>query len=223
MKRQAYLCILIFMTVSLQAQTTPKGVPTKLFGVTLGSVYDVGDGANNFGDLPVARFAGMRTFLGHGVHYYFKPKSENKAFPYIEKKKRPDDKTFETSYRLYLLPVIPPTTKTVDQLEHQKQKWEVATIEWSDTAETKDDAYYWAIDLCETFQMDIGSKPVVIDNHATKWHKCIFASGNREFSVSNLQDMRIVELAYKHDVLERKDKAVESVLRRLRADQIRPY
>jgi hypothetical protein len=223
MKARLFALVLLLISASLPAQPSQRGVPTKLFGITLGGVYDVGDGQKSLGDLPVAKFAGIQTFLGHGIHYYFRPQAENKAFPYIEKRKKPDDQFFETSFRLYLLPVIPPTVKTLQEVEQRKQKWEVAAIEWSDTAKAEDEAYYWAVDLCKTFQIDIGSKPTVIDNFETKWHNCTFASADREFSVGNLQAMKIVELSFKRDVLERKDKAVESVLRRLRVNEIRPY
>jgi hypothetical protein len=215
--------ILVFVSAALSAQTAERTVPTRLFGITLGATYDVGDGPNNLGDLPVLKYTGSRTFLGHGVHYYFKPKSENKAFPYIEKRTKPDDQFFETSFRLYLFPAIPPNVKTIQQLDKLKLKWEVATIEWSDTATSKEDAYYWAADLCSTFEMDIGAKPSVLDNLDMKSHSCSWTSGDREFSVRNLQAMKIVELTYKHAVVERKDKAVEARLRKLRVNEIRPY
>jgi hypothetical protein len=223
MRARAWSVALLLLSASLSAQTSSTGVPRRLFGITLGGIYDVGDGQNNLGDLPVAKYAGSQTFLGHGIHYYFKPKSENKAFPYIEKRKKADDPFFETSFRLYLLPVIPSTIKTNKELENAKLKWQVATIEWSDSANSQDEAYFWAADLCKTFQMDLGLKPTVIDKYDMKWHICSFSSGDREFSVQNLQALKLVELAFKHGVLERKDKAVESRLRKLRANEIRPY
>lgn len=223
MKVRTSVLALLFASMPCLAQS-PRSVPTQLFGVTLGGIYDVGSGEKgDVGDLPVARFAGMNTFLGNGVHYYFRPKTDHKAFPYVEKREKPSDKYFATSFRLYLLPVIPSTVKSEEELAKTSTKWEVATIEWSDDAKTKEAAYYWARDLCETFKVDIDSAPQVSDDLETHSCSCAFSSGPREFTVQNLGVMRIVNLSFTREVFDRKDGAVETILRRIKANAIRPY
>lgn len=200
-----------------------REVPEKLFGIALGGRYDLGNPeVGNLGDIPVKKFTGMNRFLGYGVHYYFQPKEEHKFFEYAEKRKKPQDKYFESSFRLYLLPLIPSAIKSVDQLNATKLKWEVLLIEWSKNPETKEDAYYWAIDLCKTFAADISAKPKITNYFDEKWYECIFSTSNREFKVSSFHS-KSVQLSYKREVSDQKDRSVEAVVRRLQAKEIRPY
>jgi hypothetical protein len=180
----------------------PRGVPEKLFGIALGGIYDLGNPeVNDLGNMPVKKFTGMNRFLGNGIHYYFQLKDEHKFFEYVEKRKKPEDKYFETSFRLYLLPVIPPTITTAEQLDQAKLKWEVSVIEWSNDPKTKEDAYYWAIDLCKTFEVDISLKPEITNYYDEKWYECTFSTGDREFKVSSSYS-KSVQLSYKREVFD---------------------
>jgi hypothetical protein len=120
------------------------------------------------------------------------------------------------------LPVIPLTIKTAEQLDNEKLKWEVAVIEWSTEPKKKDDAYYWAIDLCKTFSVDIPVKPELTDNYESKLYECTFTTGAREFKVSSSYSMS-VSLSYKRDVFDKKNESVNRIIRELQAKEIRPY
>lgn len=220
-KKISLAALLLISLQSLAEET--RGVPEKLFGITLGGIYDLGNPeASNFGNMPIKKFAGMNRFLGNGIHYYFQPKDDNKFFEYVEKHEKPKEKYFKTSFRLYLLPVIPSSIKTVEQLNKTKLNWEVSTIEWSNDAKTKDDAYYWAIDLCKTFSVDISVKPKTIDQYDSKLYECSFATGNREYKVSSSYS-RSVQLSFIREVFDKKDAAVDKAIRKLQAQEIRPY
>lgn len=216
----------IFVVLLISSQTwaeTPQGVPDKLFGITLGGVYDIGNpDMNDFGNIPVKKATGTNRFLGNGIHYYFQPKAEQKFFEYVEQRDKPNNKYFKTSFRLYLLPVIPSTITTAKQLENEKLKWEVAVIEWSHEPKKKDDAYYWAIDLCKTFSVDIPVKPEITNDYETKLYECTFATGSREFKVSSFYS-KSVSLSFKRDVFDKKNESVDRVIRKLQAKEIRPY
>jgi hypothetical protein len=220
-----WLFVLGFLMLipSLSRGEAPRGVPTKLFGILLGGIYDVGNSEmNDLGNIPIRKFAGMNQFLGNGIHYYFQPVDDNKAFEYVEKRKKPEDKYFETSFRLYMLPVIPTTVKTIEQLDAAKVKMEVVTIEWSVEPKSKDDAYYWAIDLCKTIELDISVRPKIDNFYDSKNYTCTFSAGEREFKVSSFYS-KSISLSYRRDVFDKKDKALEKTLRKLRAEKIRPY
>ena len=218
------ICFAFLLLISSQSWAEgPRGVPEKLFGIALGGIYDIGNPeVNDFGNIPVKRFTGMNRFLGNGIHYYFEPKKEHKFFEYVEKREKPEDKYFTTSFRLYLLPVIPPAITTVEQLDKAKLKWEVSIIEWSNDPKTKEDAYYWATNLCKTFGVDISVKPEIIDHYDSKWYECTFSTGDREFKVSSFSS-KSVQLSYKKEVFDNKNELVDKVLRKLHAKEIRPY
>ena len=216
------LIAFILLTSSLSLAEESRGVPKKLFGISLGGIYKLGDPeTNNFGNIPVKKITGLQKFLGEGIHCYFQPKEEYKSFEYVEKRKKPEDRFFETSFRLYLLPVIPSTIKTIEQLDLPKENWEVTAIEWSRPAKTEEKAYYWAMDLCKTFKADISVSPEIDDDHK-EWYACTFSFGDREFRVSSFLSGS-VELSYKREVFEAKNEAVDKVIRKLQAEKIRPY
>lgn len=218
-----YSIVFLLLLSSLSLAEESRGVPEKLFGIKLGGIYDIGDSkSKGVGNIPVKKMTGIVRLLGMGVHYYFQPKEVYKIFEYVEKREKPEDQYFNTSFRLYLLPVIPPKITTKEQLENTKLNWEVATIEWSNDAKTKEDAYYWAIDLCKTFKADISVEPKIINNYETKLHVCTFSSGDRDFEVSSAFS-RTVSLSYKKEVFETKNEAVDQVIRKLEAGKIRPY
>lgn len=205
-----------------------KTVPDKLFGIRIGAKHNLGDPTTGTGgDIPVRRHTGVKTFLGTGIHYYFEPLHAYKAFPYIEKRKTRTDKYFETSFRLYLLPVIPASVRTINDLE-RISTFEVATIEWSDPAYTPSDraarerAYYWAKDLCKIFSADIVVAPEVIEDYSRHEYRCTFRAGDHELTVDSITS-KSVELSFRREVFAAKDDAIDAVITKLRAQQIRPY
>lgn len=212
-----FLCL-----VSPQLFAVEQTVPKKLFGIALGGIYNLGNEDGDAGNLPVKKFAGMNKFLGQGVHYYFQPQVESKFFEYVEKRKKPDDKYFKTSYRLYLLPVIPSSIKTVEELEKTPLRMEVELIEWENEAKTKDDAYYWAIDLCKTIGVDIAIKPEINDFYKERHYDCIFSDDGRKLKISS-SFSRSISLSFSRNISKQKEDAVENIMRKLQVKAIKPY
>lgn len=218
-------------------------VPRQLFGVTLGNVYDLGvDGG--VGTLPVKRFTGLQRFLGSGIHYYFEPAKEYSAFPYIEKPDEGDD-WFPTSFRLYLLPVIPPSIESSDELTSSNIAWKAVLIEWSlddnapDVGEheagnydfaaglkkrktNRHEDYLWALDLCATFKADLGIDPKIIDYRDSHFYECTFADDERVLEVSS-NPVKTIQLRFSEEVYNSMEEEVENRLYQLKADKIRPY
>lgn len=221
--KTAIIIVSVLLFTSLSYAEVLNGVPTELFGIKLGGIYEIGDSEKNtLGNIPIKKFTGMKRFLGQGIHYFFQPMKEYKAFEYIEKKEDPENQYYETSFRLYMLPIIPHSFKKIEQLEKLTPKWEVAVIEWSSEAKTKDDAYYWAIDICKTFETDINLKPEIINSYEQKWYECIFSTGSREFKASSSYS-RSIQLSYIKKVFDKKNDEVEKIIHKIKAEEIRPY
>jgi hypothetical protein len=218
--------LLVFASSAAYGQGAKGDFPDSLFGVKLGSVHSLGQSEKHtdVGTLPIRAFRGVNQFLGRGIHYYFQPRQEYTAFKYIEKRKKPDDQYFATSFRLYLLPVIPKTVSSVKDLEPDLLKWEVALIEWSEESEKdKDRAYYWAIDFCRSLEVDLGRKADVFDHYESKWYSCTFKDKDSELKADSLGGTKTFTLKYAKTVFERKDNAIDTVLRKLQMNEIRPY
>jgi hypothetical protein len=214
------------VSIVANAQDAKRSFPDSLFGVKLGSVHQLAQSGkqSDVGTLPIKEFKGMNQFIGNGVHFYFRPSKDYLAFKYIEKPKKPNDEYFATSFRLYLLPVIPKDASSPKELESPLLKWEVTLVEWSEDNETdKDKAYFWAIDFCKSLQVDLGRKADIADYFDSKWYSCKFQEKDRELGVDSLGGTKSFTLKYSRLVFERKDKAVDTVLRKLQMNTIRPY
>ena len=218
--------LLLFCSQSFAEGTSP--VPDKLFGVPLGGIYDIGTPELvGIGNLPIKKFTGAQKFLGEGLHYYFEPKEAYKAFNYVERPEKQGEQYFPTSFRLYLLPVIPNTITNIEQFEKATLKWEVSVIEWSgeatkDDHKAKDEAYYWAIDICKTFESDISVKPEIYNNFEDKLYSCTFSSGDRKLVVGSLS-AKYFQLSYAGNIFNKKTDNVDNTIRKLRAKNIKPY
>lgn len=220
--------LLIALVASVaNGQDSKRSFPDSLFGVKLGSVHSLGQSGrhDDVGTLPIKEFKGINQFLGNGVHYYFKPLKEYPAFKYIEKRKKPNDEYFATSFRLYLLPVIPKTTSSAEDLKPHLLKWEVAVVEWTEDSEKKDEdsAYFWASDFCKSLQVDLGRNADVSDNYESRWHSCTFKEKDSELNANSLGGTKYFTLKYTTSAFERKDNALDTVLRKLQMNAIRPY
>jgi hypothetical protein len=217
------IIVLLMLLPSFSAAAEFRDVPEKLFGIELGGIYGLGslDG-KDLGNIPVKKFAGIKQFLGNGILYFFHPKDEHNCIDFLEECKEPEKQNFGTSFRLYLLPVMPSSITAIAQLEKAKLNWEVQSIGWSQNAETKDEAYNWAVDLCEKVKKDISVEPQIKNYVNSKWFECTFSSGNRKYKVSNINVIRSVELFYKDEIVKAKDEAVEKTFQKLQAETIRP-
>jgi hypothetical protein len=217
------------LTFSIAAKAKEKGsFPESLFEVKLGGIYTIGQEKGvgqkkDVGTMPVKEFKGMKQFLGSGIHYYFKPLKEYKAFKYIEKLKDPNDAYFETSFRLYLLPVIPSTIKNVEELIIDKLKWEVAVIEWSDKTDKKEDSYFWAIDLCKSIRIDLEREPEITDDYDLKIYRCKFTEGHKQLEIQSLDHLKLFSLKYPKSVFDKKNEAIDTIIRKIQMNAIKPY
>lgn len=218
--------IFLFLTAQLaSAGELPSEIPTELFGLRLGETYDIGNpSAGLLGSMPVKRFTGSEKFLGEGFSYYFEPRKTYKAFSFIVDKKRRGEKFFGSPFRAYLLPVIPNTIKSTEELEKGDFKWRPILIEWSVKAETEMDTYTWAMDLCRTFELDFGKKPEVLEaiSNDLAYYTCKFQSGDREFKIEGMGGFKTIQLTYNNKVSIEMQNVVEKIRRKLQAKDINP-
>lgn len=203
-------------------------IPDKLFGVPLGGVYNVND-------LPVKKITGVQELFGLGTHYYFEPLdgTSSQAFPYIERKEKPDDEFYSTSFHAYAFPIIPNNVDSWDKLESLQDKdlkVEIVSIDWSDFPEETDkktkekigeDCYFWAINLCKTFEAHFSSKPKIYDNYDRKTYICTFTSNEKELVVTAMR-YKEVQLHYKQEIIDKKNEILETFFRKIAAKKILP-
>lgn len=227
------LAALVFVVVAHGAngETKSKRVPAKLFEVEL-KTYRFTDGGFTKSDLPVAKITGVEE-AGNAKHLFFQPRKVYEMFPYVEHRKKPDDVYFETSFHMYIMPVLPVGAKTLDELKEQKDwEYDVLRLDWSQLRDVQSDEkkrrsedYQWAQSLCKIFEVDLGVKPVISDSFMDSkfaYYSCTFADGTRVLKVSSFIG-REVELEYSKKVNDAKVKTFESKMRRLLAPAIRPY
>ena len=198
-------------------------VPKELFGIKLGSIYDFTNVTReSVGNLPIKQFTGTEQSFGIGTHFYFVPLKESKYFPYTEKKKTGNVKFFNTSYRLYLLPVIPDSIKTIEELSTSKFDMEVALIEWSDEKKDKEEAYFWAMEMCKIFSSDTKTKPEILDNYEFKTHPydCKFKKDNRMLRINNMSNSVYFSLQYDKEFMDKKTEQIEEKIRKLKLKDI---
>jgi hypothetical protein len=221
------LILLLVQILSVYCFADNK-IPDKLFGITLGGVY-------NENDFPVKEITGKQMLFGPGIHYYFKPidGTTSQAFPYIERKEKPNDESYSTSFHTYIIPIIPNNVDSMDKLESLQDKdWkiEVVSIDWSDFPEktdqkteqkVKEDCYFWAIDLCKTFEAHFSSKPKIYDNYDRKTYICTFTANEKEFVIKGM-GYKEVRLHYKEEIISKKSKILETFLRKIAAKKILP-
>jgi hypothetical protein len=212
----------IFLLFTLVSCSSDAGdVPKELFGIKLGTIFDFSKISRDSVDkFPIKQFTGANQFLGNGTHFYFEPLKESKYFPYKDKKKKSDDKFYETNYRLYLLPIIPDSIKTIEELSSAKLDMEVTVIEWSDKKANEQEAFFWAKDMCQTFSADIKVKPEILDNFESKAYYCEFKKDNRMLKINNLMESVYFSLQYDKDFLDKKNEQLEEKVRKLKAKEI---
>lgn len=221
MKSRKYLLSILIIFL-FGCSNNQRDVPKELFDIELGKIYNIGDGTkNSIGDLPIKKITGYESSLTIGQHIYFQPLSANKTLEYKELKNSQADEHFKTTYRLYLLPVLPKSIDSMEELGAFKfDKGEVAVIAWADKLKDEKEAYYWAKDMCETFVADIGKTTKVIENHDLSLYSCIFEKENRVFTIHNIGSLAIFELKYGKDKLQGKIDEIENKLKKLKAKEI---
>jgi hypothetical protein len=215
--------LLPFLVLPAHAQDVSE-VPTALFGVGLGSVYEYGpDSAddNAVGTFPVKRLVSEQRSVHKGLSLYFEPLTENPAFPFREILQE-DGANRITSYRLHVFPVIPSGTTTLAELQESNLPQQVNMIEWGlgGPEPRNGDDYMWARNLCRSTEVDLGTKPEITDSADSGVYRCIFASGDRELEISSVIG-RTVQLSFVAAVSDQMDAEVNTRLRRLELEELR--
>ena len=226
MKLRLLIAICVLLAPASVFAGEKRDVPKELFGIKLGGIYTLTnlEDDKSIGNFPIKKIAGVQTFMGQVIHIYFQPQNEYDIFEYIEKKEKPEDQYSETSFRIVAFPIIPENLTKFEDLDKLGQmSLEVAYIEWSKRAETTEVAYFWALDLCKTFGVDISVEPEIYHEYELKIYACTFRSGDREFRVDNMDTLQQVNLSFTREVFEAKDKALEEKRRKLHVEEIRPY
>ncbi len=220
--------VLVFPFTTYAQNDAPSPFPETLFGVKLGGIYNIGSSDENHlevGTFPVKRATGVRQWIGGpGINYYFEPLKEYEAFKYIEKREKPNDKFFKTSFRLHVFPIFPKNTSlSLKELTGDMFTYEVATIEWSKDETKKDGAYYWAVSFCKSLQVDLAKQPTIIDHYESKHYECLFKENDRELSADSYGKRKSFELKYINSVFKKKSDAIDKIGRKWRMKDIRPY
>ena len=202
-------------------------VPRELFGIKLGKAYKLGEVTNeNFGDFPIKKLVGTETFLGAGVHVYFEPLKANESFSYVEKKRDGSLGDFRTSsFHAYLLPIVPRSITNWSELESYKiQEYKVERIDWSNDKSTRKEAYFWALETCQTFQAQIKIKTEITNNFDLKgdssFASCTFKQDDRELSIYNLGERVQFELAFTKEAFKAHSDELETFIRKIKAQDM---
>lgn len=168
---------------------------------------------------------GIKPWMG-ALNLFFQPLKEYKAFKYIEKRNKPEDKIYTTSFRLHLT-LTPPqkASLSLSEIEWSDYKLEVVQIAWSEKEAEKDSGYYWAISLCEDIKTDLGIKPVIVDtfNIERKEYQCSFIEGEKILDIRYRYKTKNFDLSYVQPILKKKKDAAEEITRKMRMNEIRPY
>lgn len=210
-----------------------RQLPFELFGVPLGAIVRADPEAEDrLRGLPSVVVKSAEVVLGHGIHVYFKPLKEFEGFPYIERSMDDSDPFPKTSFRLYLLPVIPDSVTTREQLtelsDSKDLEFEVTLIEWyNESADENEEwsAYSNARRLCATFSLDFEVQPDIHSQSLNEWHTyiCDFEQENRMFRVIGQYGATRVSLQDTEAVSDLKERALEEKFRRFELESIRPY
>ena len=204
-----YSLLMIFLYAFYARPVFAAEVPLSLFDVKLGSVFLLKkNGVEIEDDIPERKFTGFKRGVGGGIHYYFQPKHEYKDFAYVENKDNPEAKRFETSFKLYLLPVM----AAHDNLAVEERQWEVIAIDWANSVADEKKAYQWAIKVCQTYRAAISMSAEIVNFPNENWYECRFSSQNRELSIGGMGRRTNISLTYSPQVIMAKEADIKKKL-----------
>jgi len=217
------LCICSIPSSSAKEQST-RGIPDSLFGVKLGGIYKSTKETDSIGKgtYPVQKIVGA---IGESVGWYlaFKPLREYSSFPYIERKRNPDDKYFGSSFTLYVHPIIPKSVSTFTEFQNSQLDAKVVEIEWREiNDETREDSYFWVKEQCKDISVDLGIRAKVVDSIQDHYYSCTYSDGKLKLEVSNIGS-KAYRLGYAHDIQEGMNKVLDAKIRKLRMKEEKPY
>jgi hypothetical protein len=212
--------VVLSLSSPLSYASGKSPVPKSLFGVELGKVFTASI-ANPAGNLPIKRWTGSKRVLGAGIHYYFEPLKEYKAFEYVEKRDHQDNDYFETSFSLYNFQLIPENIQTITQFDEQETfDFLVSKINWEVPIKDESKGYFWAIDICNVLASDLRVEPQILDMGAINDYRCIFREDDRELEVWSFGN---ISLQYVREKFDRLNDKFQNRLNQLRANEIKPY
>lgn len=219
MKPSLYL--LLPLAFPVQAQNVSE-LPGSLFDIELGGVYEYGSPGvdeGSVGTFPVRRLISEQVSLNRGLSRYFEPLSRNGTFPFNEFTL--DNGELISSFRFYILPVLPEVTGTLAELQERDLPQQVLMIEWSQGSRIADgDNYSWAYDLCTSLAVEFGIEPEVTDNVENGVYRCVFSSGDREMEVTSVLG-RTVQLSLSDEITDQMESDVYGTIRRLELEERR--
>jgi len=201
--------VVMFSASLKMTEAISQEIPSELFGITLGSIYELGEpDKGTSGNLPIKKSTGFSETLGHGIHYFFQPQIQYKHFTYVEKRNSPDDQSFQTSFKLYLLPIRFGDISNKNPLKGDQAKWEVLAIEWSNGMDNQKDAYLWAKNLCQSYTNTLSIEPEITDYSNANWFECRFASDNKHLDVGGMGARANISLIFNSEVITTKENAI---------------
>lgn len=194
-----------------------KGVPTELFGFTLGKVYNLGGlNLDNVGEFPIKKFTGMQ-----GEHLFFQPIKHDEIFEYKELRKKPSDKYFKTTFAVYTIPLIPESVTSMEELEKlEVDKFEIGSIQWADNKKDEQAGYWWVDDLCATMSAGLNVKAAINKDYLKLRYECVFKEKERDLVIKNIGDRVIFKLEFNRKIGRGKINARSDFIRRLKAKRI---
>ena len=237
-KKRGVICLLFLCTSSTLslANIVKRPIPDKLFGITLGAIYDE---ESLVKELPVQKIVGMNSHIGfgkgEGIKVYFKPIEENKHFHYQEKRIEPKniivsrffnsiskrlergDNFYQSSFSIYLLPIIPDHINSLAELKNTLLKWQVHSVSWTRIAKDTEQRFVisWAENLCNTLAYGFNAKPQIPIVGG-----CVFNEGDKAIDVYGRIDLII--LGYTQELKVKRHRDVNERIGNLEAKEILP-
>ena len=207
--------LLTVLALLVSCSVVDEGVPTELFGITLGMTATKTQDSPA-GEMPVKRLTGLIPW-SNGARYYYEPEQESEAFPFLEYQQG-DELSFPTNHSSLVLPVIPASVKTISEWEeHTKvygEQFTIMTVEYtSQQYDSVHEAYLAASALCNDYSDDLTSDPsreADIANSETNEfvRTCIFTQDNRELEINQNGPKFVYRLLFNYEYLTEADKAV---------------
>jgi len=196
-----------------------RHIPDELFGIRLGSIYEMNSAVDTVQLFPAKRPLTIETNEVPGMLiYHFEPSKKYDAFQFIEKgglDSKSNTSSFYTSFTLQL----PPDLENLKQLNEKLLRAEVLHIVWWIDASQNLDTYLWSKSLCDTFVADFLEVPKIFDYWERKIYECEFSYENRSFKVSNITGQS-VSLAFESAFSKIKSNQTKDILLRLRSREI---
>ena len=215
------LICLFIVSLTISCSGNVGDVPKELFNIKLGTIYDFSKVTKeSVGDFPIKKFTGSNQFLGNGTHFYFEPKTKNSHFPYKEIKENSKENFFKTNFQLYLLPIVPSSVNSIDELDSTKFNMEVGLIMWSDFKKDSQESYLWSKNMCKTFGSSIKIIPEIFESFEFKNYTCKFNQDNRVLSIFNSGETINFSLQYQPDVFRKKEGDFETLINKLKVKEI---